>query len=85
MSDLYSVLLEIKEDIGAIRATTEATSKVLAQHVEDDKKLTERVLKMELAQAKTKGSAKAWASMGAVGGAVLGYLATFFAGSMNGH
>lgn len=80
MSDnqvIYNVLMDIKGDVGAVKAIAENTRQVLKQHVEDDKVLTDRVRRVELAQAKARGAAKVWTLVGGTLGASLASGVTF--------
>lgn len=76
---IYQILLELKENVGAIKATTEATKETLTSHIEKTESLAEAVRKVELAHAKQRGAAKAYSLVGGAVGAILGGAATFLA------
>jgi hypothetical protein len=61
-TDIYSVLLDIKEDIGGLKASSDLQLKGLTAH-------GERIATLEESSAKQKGAAKVWGLVGtAVGG-----------------
>lgn len=76
---IYQILLELKEDVGAIKATTESTKDTLTAHIEKTEEIEANVKALELAQARLRGAAKAYSVMGGAIGAVLGAGATFLA------
>lgn len=76
-NDIYSALLEIKDDIGQIRANTTSTKEWLTQHVADDKLLTGRVSQLELKQENKRGGDRVWALIYAAGGSLLGAVASY--------
>jgi hypothetical protein len=64
-SDLFNVLLEIKGDVGGLKATTELQLQALTLHAA-------RIGKVEDTVAKGKGAAKVWAIVGAGAASVFG-------------
>lgn len=75
---IYDALLGIKGDIGELKADNNSTRTWLAQHVQDDKELTERVNVLSSSYARQRGAAKVWSLIGAATGAALGAAASFF-------
>jgi hypothetical protein len=77
-SDVYTLLTEIKGDVGEMKATLAITASTLSQHVQDDKALTGRVNSLELTHARQVGAARVWGMVGGAAGsailAVLGWL-----------
>jgi hypothetical protein len=54
---IINTLLEIKQDLGSILATLDATTKSLEKHVQDDLKLTDRVETLEVSHNRFKWTA----------------------------
>jgi hypothetical protein len=75
--EIYNVLLDIKEDVGAVKAMSEAHKEALEKHIEKTESLSAAVRKVELAQARQKGAARVYSAMGGVMGAFLGAAATY--------
>lgn len=67
---IYSALLEIKEDIGGLKASSDLFVKGLTNH-------SERIVKLEDSVSKQKGAMKVWGmvatAVGAVAGTAVGF------------
>ncbi len=75
---LYDTLLGIKGDIGALQATVESHKNVFETHVEADRRVAERVSKIELKLANHAGGSRVWALVAGAVGSVLGVAAAFW-------
>jgi hypothetical protein len=64
-SDLFNVLIEIKGDVGGLKATSELQLQALTLHAS-------RIGKVEESVAKGKGGAKVWAIVGTTASALVG-------------
>lgn len=71
---LYSTLLDIKSDLGQLKAGAVDFRERLAQHVEDDKAMSQGIKNLELAQERQRGFIKAIGLVGSAIGAGVGYL-----------
>ena len=62
---IYQTLLDIKGDIGGLKASSELHLTGLKNH-------GERIGALEIVQAKQKGAAKVWAIVGTAAGSIAG-------------
>lgn len=74
-SDLMQVLMNMREDLGGIRARLEDHTSAFVKHVSDDELLAESVKKLQLAAERQAGRASVWTLLytgisGAIGAAV---------------
>ena len=78
ISDVYSLLLDIKGDLGEIRTTASMTAKRLDDHVEDDRRLEASVVKLQLQHASIAGASKVWALVAGAAGTLVGGMIDYF-------
>jgi hypothetical protein len=83
--EIYSVLLEMKGDIGQLVAKTDSNSATLAKHIDDDKKmaadiyalqispLAGQVQSLQRSQDRQRGFIAAISAVGTLIGAGIGY------------
>lgn len=71
MSDMMTILLEIKSDLGELKGSTRAFADTLAAHIVDDKKLAGELADLKIAHASDRSARRAWATAGGVAGAVI--------------
>ena len=67
--DIYSALMDIKQDIGGLKATTETHIASLTEH-------NRRLGALETADARSAGAAKVWGLFAGIGGSALGVAVT---------
>lgn len=72
--DLMMVLLEIKDDMGSLKAKAEGHTAWMTKHVEDDKVLAGKIADIQLIQAKQRGFLTAIGVIGSILGSVGGWL-----------
>lgn len=77
-TDLYDVLLVIKEDIGGLKKTTELQLDGLKAH-------SARITVLEDGAARNKGAAKVWTLVGSAVGALVGATSAIAAAFMKQH
>lgn len=86
MSDpITTLLLQISQDLGEMKAEIRSTNSILVKHVEDDKLLEDRIGQLEIGAAKRKGALGALAAVSAFLGGAVGYIAERFGISFGGH
>lgn len=77
-SDLMQVLLDIKQQTGAMQANIASTAETLKQHVSDDKEVAKalfhRIEELQFSAAKQRGFISALAMFGSLLGAGVGYI-----------
>ncbi len=61
---IYEALLDIKQTVGEVHATTKSLESTIVRHVQEDERVEERVRAIELAQAKQRGAIRTWAMVG---------------------
>jgi gas vesicle protein len=80
MSDpILQLLMDIKGDVGELKASTQTFADGLKKHIEDDEKLAEDVKTLQLTQAANKGAARVWTLVGSGIGAAVGSAAAIAA------
>ena len=72
---LYNVLLEIKEDIGSLRAAQVSHLAAFQTHLEESKRLSKDVVDINMRLAKQSGAVRVWGlvatgAAAAVGGVI---------------
>jgi hypothetical protein len=76
------ILMDIQRTLGRIEQKIDNTAATLTQHTADDKVvakfLYDRVEVIQLEHAKQKGAARVWGAMGAIGGALLGLVGSYY-------
>lgn len=72
-ADLYGVLMDIREDIGALKATTGSQLKEVAEHAE-------RIGALELSAAKQRGAIGVWGVIATGAAAISGAAVQLFRG-----
>jgi hypothetical protein len=72
-SDLLTVLLEIKGDIGQLQSTAASNVKALADHVAADAVMAGDIKRLQLGAARQRGFLTAITAVGTVVGAGVGY------------
>lgn len=76
MSDpVISVLLDIKEDVGEVKASLRALNAWMEQHAREDREAHERITKLEMRAAAQRGRASVWHIIATGTGALLGFVA----------
>lgn len=79
--DLMEVLLELKGDIGGLKASSAGHSAWMAKHVEDDALMAADIKKLQLAHARQRGFLTAVTGIAsAVGAGVVTFLSKTFLG-----
>ena len=76
---IYSTLLEIKQDVGGLLATVQSHQTVFAQHVRDDAAVAQDVTAIRLKLAKQAGASRVWNMVAAAAGSLVGAAAWFVA------
>jgi hypothetical protein len=79
-SDLMTVLLDIKQDIGSLQTKAEGHTQWMAKHVADDALMCADIRAIQITQASQRGAAKVWNMLGAAIGTVLGAVAGYMGG-----
>lgn len=72
-ADIYSVLLDLKGDLGEMKGTLAGQAKAFAEHVLSDAALAQDVQKLQLGAARQRGVIAALTTVGSVIGAGVGY------------
>lgn len=76
MSDpVINVLLDIKEDVGEVKASLRAMNAWMEQHAREDREAHERIQALELRSATQRGRASVWHIIATGVGAVVGFVA----------
>jgi len=62
LADVYEVLLDLKQQVGELRASSSSFTNVLTTHIEDDKKLAAKILQVQIdhAEADRKMAVDIW-------------------------
>ena len=76
---ILQAIMDIKGDIGALKASSQGIEASFAQHVLDDRLLGGRIGKIETTLAKQRGASRVWVLVGTAAGGVAGTLATIYA------
>ena len=70
-SQIMSVLLEVKEKLGSIQATSDSHAAIMARHMQDDVMMARDISVMQQKMARFSGAIRVWGIVGtAVGGAL---------------
>jgi hypothetical protein len=75
---ILEALLDIKNDVGEVRAKIGALEVWLTQHVADDTVDHERIRKLEMADAVARGKASVWQLASVAAGSALGWAIEYF-------
>jgi hypothetical protein len=70
--DIYNLLMNMRGDLGRIEGVAKGTADRLAEHIEDDRRLSDSVQKLQIGAARQRGFVAAISTVGAVVGAGLG-------------
>ena len=80
--DLMEVLMEMKGDIGGLKADLQGHVRAFEMHVKDDKRVAEDVQTIKIDAARSigvaRGRATVWSLMGSAAGAALALAVDFF-------
>jgi hypothetical protein len=68
---IYDVLLEIKGDVGSLKASSEMQLQAIKNH-------GGRLVAIEATQAKQAGAARVWGLVATAAGALIGSVASYF-------
>jgi hypothetical protein len=76
-SDIYNLLVNMRGDLGRLEGKVDGHASKLSDHIEDDRRLTDDVRKLQIGAARQRGFVAAISTVGAVLGAGLGGLVDF--------
>ena len=77
--DIYNLLVNMRGDLGRLEGKVDGHASKLSDHIEDDRRLTDAVQRLQLSSARQRGFVAAISTVGAVVGAGLGAAADYFA------
>jgi hypothetical protein len=70
--DIYNLLVNMRGDLGRLEGKVDGHASKLSDHIEDDRRLTDAVQKLQIGAARQRGFVAAISTVGAVIGAALG-------------
>lgn len=77
-SDIMTVLLSVREDIGGIKANLVSHAAAFNAHVKDDQKIVADVQALQISAAKASGRRTAYATIGAFVGSAAALIVDYF-------
>jgi hypothetical protein len=77
--DIYNLLVNMRGDLGRLEGKVDGHASKLSDHIEDDRRLTDAVQRLQLSSARQRGFVAAISTVGAVVGAGLGAAVDYFA------